>query len=98
MEREERGFICAISAGATSYFNDLYFLIGLACLPDNISQESELTAEAELFSCHMSASAGERDGYIFFPYGGYSLKSDPSLIHYSELQGALLNPDLGPDL
>lgn len=50
MEREEHGFICAISAGATSYFNDLYFLIGLACLPDNISQESELTAEAELLS------------------------------------------------
>jgi len=37
MEHEEHSLLSAISADTASYFNDLYFLIGLACLPDNIS-------------------------------------------------------------
>lgn len=37
MEHEEHSLISAISADTASYFNDLYFLIGLASLPDNIS-------------------------------------------------------------
>lgn len=34
MEHEEHSLV---SADTASYFNDFYFLIGLACLPDNIS-------------------------------------------------------------
>lgn len=37
MELEEYSLVSAISADTASYFNNLYFLIGLACLPDNIS-------------------------------------------------------------
>lgn len=36
MEHEEHSLVSAISAD-TAYVNDLYFLIGVACLPDNLS-------------------------------------------------------------